>query len=328
MNGGPPDLLRRVRPALSAVAGFSLAINILMLTTSVYMMQVFDRVLASQSLSTLFYLSLMAGSAIVVIGILELIRSRILVRVGIWMDQALAGTVLSRSLENAVRGNGYRSQALRDLGGLRNFLGGGGVLALFDAPWVPVYLAIVYLLHPWLGHVSLAGAVLLLTCAMLNHRLTARPLKTANAEHAKAFARVDAAFRNAEVIDSMAMAPALVNAWGRLNRKVLHLQEEASDRASLVTALGKFIRLMLQIAILATGAVLVVWQEISAGGMVAASLIMSRALSRWNSPSGCGSTRSRRARAGRACAAWSRRRRSTRITCRCRARADTSAWRP
>jgi ATP-binding cassette subfamily C protein/ATP-binding cassette subfamily C protein EexD len=262
-----------------AVAVFSLVINVLMLTTSVYLMQVFDRVLASHSLSTLFYLTLIASGAVLVIGLLSLIRSRILVRVGIWMDQALSGPVLSRSLENAVRGNSYRSEALRDLGGLRSFLGGGGILSLFDAPWVPVYLAFVYLIHPWLGHVALVGTLLLLVCAVLNHRLTDRPLKTANAEHAKGFARVDAAFRNAEVIDSMAMAPALVNVWTKLNQRVLHLQEDASDRASLVTSVSKLIRLMLQIAILAAGAVLVVFQDISAGGMVAASLIMSRALS-------------------------------------------------
>src|SRR5262245_50723291 len=168
-----------------------------MLTVSVYMMQVFDRVLASQNLATLFYLTLMAFGALAVVGILELVRTRILLRVGNWMDQSMSFGVLARGLENAVRGQPYRSEALRDLTSLRTFLSSGGVVALFDAPWVPIYIAFVYVLHPLLGHVALAGALLLLTCAVLNHHLTAAALKKAGTEQTKGFARVEAAFRNA-----------------------------------------------------------------------------------------------------------------------------------
>lgn len=270
--------LSRARPALAAVAVFSLVINVLMLTVSVYMMQVFDRVLASQNLATLFYLTLMAFGALGVVGTLELVRSRILLRVGNWMDQSMAFGVLARGLENAVRGQAYRSEALRDLASFRAFLSGGGVIALFDAPWVPVYIAFVYLLHVWLGHVALAGAVLLLICAVLNHHLTATALKKAGAEQTKGFARVEAAFRNAEVIDSMAMTPALAVAWHGVNSNVLTMQQAAGDRASLITSMSKFLRLLVQVAVLATGAVLVLWHELSPGGMIAGSIILSRAL--------------------------------------------------
>lgn len=270
--------LSRATPALVAVAAFSLANNLLMLTVSIYMMQVFDRVLTSQNLATLFYLTLMAFGALSVVGVLELVRSRILLRVGNWLDQSMTFSVLARSLENAVRGDAYRSEALRDLTAIRTYLSGGGVLSLFDVPWVPVYIAFVYVLNPWLGHVALAGAVLLLTCATLNHFLTATALKQASAEHRKGFARVEAAFRNAEVIDSMAMTPALAIAWQDVNSGVLSMQQNAGDRATLLTSMSKFLRLIVQVAVLATGAVLVLWHELSAGGMIAASIILSRAL--------------------------------------------------
>ncbi len=270
--------LSKARPALAAVAVFSLAINLLMLTVSVYMMQVFDRVLASQNLATLFYLTLMAFGALSVVGVLELVRSRILLRVGNWMDQAMTFGVLARGLENAVRGEAYRSEALRDLTALRTYLSGGGVMALFDTPWVPVYIAFVYLLHAWLGHVALTGAAALLVCALLNHHLTAAALKKAGTEHIKGFARIEAAFRNAEVIDSMAMTPALAVAWQGVNKGVLTMQQAAGDRASILTSMSKFLRLLVQVAVLATGAVLVVWHELSPGGMIATSIILSRAL--------------------------------------------------
>ncbi len=150
---------------------FSLAVNLLMLTTSIYMMPIFDRVLGSGSLETLVYLTVVATGAIGFLSLLEVVRSRLLARISTWLEARLAPAALGRMIDQALARNGARAEAQSDLGQLRGFLGGPGVLALFDAPWVPVYLAVVYLLHPALGHVALAGAVVLFALALANDRL-------------------------------------------------------------------------------------------------------------------------------------------------------------
>ena len=272
------DIVDRCRAGLVTAGAFSLVINLLMLTTSVYMLQVYDRVLTGHSIPTLIYLSAIALAALAVMALLELMRSRILVRIGIWLDQRLSAAVFSRGIGNTLRGIPYRSEALRDLGAVRSFLGGAGIMALFDAPWMPIYLAFVFLLHPLLGLVALAGAVVLLALALINSGLTVGPLKRANAASARGLQAADFAFRNAEVIDGMGMGRTLAQRWSRVNAEVLWLQAIASDRAGVISSLTKFVRLGLQIGILGVGAWLALQQEISAGAMVAASIIMGRAL--------------------------------------------------
>ena len=140
--------LGKARGAFITVGLFSIIINLLMLVAPLYMMQIFDRVLSGQSRQTLLYLTIIAVMAVGVLGALDLIRSRILVRVGTWVEQSLSAPVYLKGLDNALIGRSYRTEALRDLGTLKGFLSGNGILSLFDAPWVPVYLAIVYLPAP------------------------------------------------------------------------------------------------------------------------------------------------------------------------------------
>ncbi|TPL10211.1 type I secretion system permease/ATPase [Mesorhizobium sp. B2-4-14] len=272
------QMLARCRSGFVAVAGFSLIINLLVLSTSVYMLQVYDRVLPGRSVETLVYLTLIATGALAAMGALELFRSRLLVRLGVWIDRVLSPQVLGRSLENALRGIPYRTEGLRDLATLRGYLGGGGIMALFDAPWMPIYLVFIFLLHPLLGLLALGGAVVLFCLALANNALTAVTLKQANMASARAYQGADAAFRNAEVVDGMGMGGALMQRWDTANAHVLSLQSRASDRAGLISAFTKPFRMFLQVAVLGLGAWLSLRHEVSPGAMIAASIIMSRAL--------------------------------------------------
>ncbi|RWL50335.1 MAG: type I secretion system permease/ATPase [Mesorhizobium sp.] len=278
MNNALRLALQRCRGGFAAVAGFSFVINLLVLSTSVYMLQVYDRVLPGRSVETLVYLTLIATAALVAMGALEFFRSRLLVQLGTWIDRVLSPQVLARGLENTLRGSSYRTEALRDLATLRGYLGGGGIMALFDAPWMPLYLAFIFLLHPLLGLLALGGAVVLFGLALANNALTAGTLKHANAASARAYQATDAGFRNAEVIDGMGMGSVLARRWDQANASVLALQTTASDRAGLINAFTKPFRMFLQVAVLGLGAWLSLRHEVSPGAMVAASIIMSRAL--------------------------------------------------
>ena len=255
-----------------------MGINLLVLTVSIYMLQVYDRVLPGRSVETLIYLTIIAAGALAAMGALEVMRSRILVRLGIWIDRTLSPTLFGRGLENTLRGLPYRTEALRDLATLRAYLGGAGIMALFDAPWMPIFLVFIFLLHPFLGFLALGGAVVLISLALTNNALTAENLKRANIASTKGYQDAEAAFRNAEVIDGMGMAPALMRRWDAVNADVLRLQAQASDTAGLINACTKSLRMFLQVAVLGLGAWLVLRQELTAGSMVAASIIMSRAL--------------------------------------------------
>jgi PrtD family type I secretion system ABC transporter len=271
-----PPLVQAMAEAkriLKRVAGFSLAINLLVLTSPLSMLQVYDRVLSARSKPTLLYLTLFALACLAVLGALELVRSRILVRMGGQFDALLADKVFT-----IVLSNGRSGQSFRDLDALRTFLTGSGMLALLDAPWTPIYLALVYLLHPMLGHVALFGVVSLLALGLLNERLTRKPLAEAGAEMATSTRFAELSARNAEAVRAMGMLPGLQARWRGSHVRGLALQTQASDRAGDIAATAKFVRFFLQVAILGMGAYLVIAQECTGGVMIAASIIMGRGL--------------------------------------------------
>jgi PrtD family type I secretion system ABC transporter len=276
------DLLREVlancRAYFLGVGVLSMAINLLMLTTSLYMMQVFDRVLGSGSRETLIYLTVIACGAVLLLAVLDAVRSRTLVQVSGWLEQKLAPATFAGMVDGILECRGGQGEALQDVSTLRSFLGGAGVLTLFDSPWVPLYLAAVYLLHPLLGHLALAGALALLLLALLNDLVTHKGIKLATAHARRASHGADSALRNAEVIDAMGLTANIAQRWAADGRQALQLLTRAGGRSSLVTAASKFIRLFVQIAVLGLGAALVLDQELSAGAMIAASIIMGRAL--------------------------------------------------
>ena len=193
---------------LGRVAGFSFLINLLMLVSPLYMLQIYDRVLSSGSGPTLLYLTLFAAACLVTMAALELVRSRILVRLGGKLDG-----LLSREVFASVLTNGRTGQTLRDLDNLRAFLTGAGMLALLDAPWTPVYIALVYVLHPMLGHVALAGAIILFVLGLMNERATRAPLLKAGMEMAASTQFAELSARNSDVVHAMGMLPGLQSVW-------------------------------------------------------------------------------------------------------------------
>lgn len=263
-----------------AVGFFSLFVNFLMLVPSFYMLQVYDRVIGSGSESTLVMLTLILILLLATMGSLEWVRSRIMVRLSTRLDTLLGGRLYDASFKQALHSGGMNASAqpLNDMTGLRQFLTGNGLFAFFDAPWLPVYLAVMFMFHPWFGWFAVICAVALIGLAWANERLTNQPLKDANKENIAATAFTNKNLRNAEVVESMGMLPQLRRRWQEKNNSVLELQGVASDRAGSITAISKTFRMLVQSLILGLGAYLALEQEISPGLMIAGSILLGRAL--------------------------------------------------
>lgn len=272
------EALRACRRGIGVVLVFSLAINLLMLTAPLFMLQVFDRVLASRSTDTLLYLFLVALFALAALGALDASRAGIMTRIGVWLDARLSGALLQSEITARLQRKGSGVQSLRDLTTFRQFLCGPGMFAIADAPWTPIFLGVIFILHPLLGSLSLAGALVLLALGLANDRLTRSVLGEANSAHLEALAFAEAGARNADVIEAMGMGQGLVGAWAGKQEKVLSKQALASGRSAAIVATSKFLRLGLQIGILGLGALLVIGGELTPGMMIAASILMGRAL--------------------------------------------------
>ena len=271
--------LRSLRGAFSTVGLFSFFINILMLTAPLYMLQVYDRVLASRHLETLIMLTLVAVGLLFAGGLLDIVRSRLLVRIGIRLDNEINEQVFSAVFEDRLHGRPTgHGQPIRDLDTLRTFLTGNALVAFFDAPWTPLFIAIVFFFHPVLGVVALSGAVILFVLAMLSELASRHPLQLARQKSAAANAYSDASLQNAESIRAMGMRINLLRRWLDFHLASLVYQGVASDRTGIVTSLAKMVRQMLQVVLLGGGAYLVIRQEITPGVMIAASILMGRAL--------------------------------------------------
>lgn len=273
------EALKRVRKTFLSVGFFSFFINLLMLTGPLYMLQVYDRVLTSGSQHTLVMLTVVAVGMVLTSALLELVRSRILVRIGSRLDASLSEGLFAGLLRQRLKkSEDAEAQPLRDLESLRGFLTGNGLISFFDAPWTPLFLAIVFLLHPLLGLVALSGAVILFALALVSEFATRTPLQEASRDSAAAHGFTESTLRNAEVIEAMGMLPALQQRWQERHQAALAAQAKASDRGGMLTAAAKFVRPVLQVAILGTGAYLALQQIITPGVMIAASIIMGRAL--------------------------------------------------
>ena len=259
---------------------FSAIINLMMLVPSLYMLQVYDRVLASRNQTTLLMLTIMVVGAYLVISALEFVRSFVLIRVSAKMDLELNKRVYTAAFEQNLKRAGVNAgQFLHDLTQIRQFLGGNALFAFFDAPWFPIYLLIIFLFDISLGFFALAGVILLIGLAIINERVSKKPLSEANSMAVQAGNLATNNLRNAEVIEAMGMLPNLMSRWFRLQSKFLQLQGEASEKAGIVNALTKFVRICLQSLVLGFGALLVLENKITPGMMIVASILMGRVLS-------------------------------------------------
>src|ERR1700754_1946902 len=266
------------RTQLMLVGLFSGMVNLLQLTVSLYMMQIFDRVLATKNVNTLLYLSLIAAAAILLLAILEFSRNQIMQRLAGWVELKVAPEGFARAIENVLCGYSYRMEALRDLATCRGYVGSTAGLALYDVPWVPVFLGFIFILHPMLGFVATGGAIVLFVLTLLNELTTSRLTKEASTAAINAQRRADSIARNAEVIDSMGMLPAVMRRWQESVAEMITPQRRAAQRASVLLAMAKFVRLGVQIAVLGVGCYLVLQHELTSGASIAGSVIMGRAL--------------------------------------------------
>ena len=268
---------RRVFWGMAAFSGLS---NILMLTSSFFMLQVYDRVLPSRSVPTLIALIFLATALYVAQGALDLIRSRISVRIGRHFDETLSLRVFDAlaRLPLKARGDGDGLQPLRDLDQVRAFLSSGGPSAIFDLPWMPLYLAISFLFHFWIGTTALIGVIILVAITLLTELRTKTPAKAfAGFAMARNALAVEAR-RNAEVLHAMGMRRQAAARWSDANRKYLTAHESATDVATGLGGISKVFRMVLQSTVLAVGAYLVIHQEATAGIIIASSILTARAL--------------------------------------------------
>nr|WP_207280975.1 type I secretion system permease/ATPase [Thiocystis violacea] len=271
--------LKASRDSFLFAGFFSLFINLLMLVPAIYMLQVYDRVLASSSESTLLMLTILVVGLFAVMGLLEVLRSRILVRVSARLDMLLNPRLFTAMFDAKLRdGRGAGAQPIEDLTNLRQFLTGNGLFAFFDVPWMPVYIFVLFLMHPWLGWFAIGGAVLLFALATANELITRQPLGKANGLAISARGYLGGNLRNAEALEAMGMLERVHGRWFARHREVLRLQALASDRAALLSNASKVLRVTLQSLILGMGAYLVIQQEFTPGIMIAGSIILGRAL--------------------------------------------------
>lgn len=271
---------RPIRTAFWGVAAVSFVINILMLTGPVFMLQVYDRVLASGSVPTLVVIGILAIVLYFFYGILEGVRSRILARLGQRIDARLSSIVysVSNSLPVRMGKEAARLRPVQDLDVVRQFLSGPGPAAIFDMPWLPFYLGIVFLFHPVLGVLGLAGAFIIVILIGLNEAMSRGPSEEASGQAGRRSATVEMGQRNSEVLTAMGMQDALTAKWDAQNSDYLQTQRRASDRTGAFGTAIKTIRFILQSAILGVGAWLAIQQEITPGVMIASSIMISRAL--------------------------------------------------
>ena len=272
--------LAACRRAFLAIALFSGMSNILMLTGALFMLEIYDRVLPSRSVPTLVALLILVTGLYAAQGVIDMIRSRILVRIGNSLDEAMSMRVydaivrlplkLGRTAEGA--------QPIRDLDNVRAFLSGLGPIALFDLPWMPIYLAVCFVFHPYIGLTALAGAIVLVTLTVITEVRTRRPTRNATQYAVARNALLEASRRNAEAITAMGMVGRIADRWSSLNRDYVASSAQASDVAGGLGAMSKVLRLLLQSSILAVGAWLVINQQTTPGIIIAGSILGARAL--------------------------------------------------
>ncbi len=281
--GAAPELravMSASRSAIVTAAVFSLFMNLLLLVPSLYMLQIYDRVLSTGSVPTLLMLTLITTFLFIVFGGLEWLRSQVMIVASMRFDAMLGPSVhdaiFSRTLASA--GRHASAQPMDDLDRIRQFITGPGLFALMDAPWVPVYVAIMFLFHPWTGYAALFSIIVLVALTVWTELATNGLLSAANQASVAANQQTTSHLRNAEAIAAMGMLPRLRERWLGERRIALEAQHKASARAGLISALSKTYRLTAQSLILGLGAYLAIRREITPGMVIAASIMLGRAL--------------------------------------------------
>ena len=271
--------LRLFKYEFLIVGLFSMVANLLMLAPTLYMLQVYDRVLVSRSELTLIFVSLITLFLFGVMAFSEWARSRLLVRIGVRLDAALGTRVFNASFEaNLSRSGAAAQRSFQDLIELRQFVTGNGTLAFFDVPWMPVYLAVLFFLHPFLGWVALAFTLVQLALAWFGHRNTVAPADAASKAGQAVNLFLQTKLRNTEVVESMGMLGGLQKRWAERHAHYMEQQGASQALSHRISAISKWVRYCQQSFALAAGALLVIDGQLTAGAMIAANVLMGRAL--------------------------------------------------
>ncbi|HJK87254.1 MAG TPA: type I secretion system permease/ATPase [Candidatus Megaira endosymbiont of Hartmannula sinica] len=273
------------RSAFKIVFWFAFAINLLMLVTPIYSLQVLDRVLGSGNKYTLLMLSLIIASVYFAYALLQIARSFTLIRVGNWLDKKLSPILFGHAIAAAADNKSSSStQLLRDFQTLKNFLTSIGINTLFDAPWSIVYIIVVFMIHPYIGIITVCGAVIIVSFAFFNAVATNRTIGEANEQSIKSMRQAEIANRNAETVVAMGMIDNVRYNWSKFNNAALKKQSVASYRNGIITNFSRFVRNIIQMSVTGTGAYIVITtmgtmnQEMTPGSMIASSIIVGRAL--------------------------------------------------
>lgn len=273
------DVLYSFRKAFYVAGVFSLFINILGLVPAIYMLQIYDRVLQSRNVTTLVMLTVILIGFYIMLGMLEVARSRLLIRIGAQMDARLNDRVFVASFErNLRRSGGNAGQLMGDLTNVRQFLTGNGLFAFFDAPWSPIYIVVIFLFNVWLGVFALVAAFILFSLAWMTEVTTRKPLAEAQQASIAAANYATNNLRNAEVIEAMGMLDNLKRRWLQKQNRFISMQNEASDKSAAISATTKSFRIAVQSLVLGGGALLVIEGTLTSGGMIAASILLGKAL--------------------------------------------------
>jgi len=268
-----------LKPTLVVAGGFSLFINLMLLGPIIYMLQVFDRVLTSRSEPTLYMLTLVVGIALLAMAFVDMARGRLLVMAGRRIDEMLGERVLKHLIRNASAVNRAASlYGLKDIATLRGFLTGNNVIALFDAPWLIFFIAIIFLFHPLMGAIAVVGALILLLLAWINEKTNRKELDRYQDATRRGGQFMDHGVRNADVLNSMGMTARFSAKWEAINTEALNRMQETSARMGSILAISKFVRQGIQVAMMGVGVYLVIHDNLSPGIMIAGTILLGRAM--------------------------------------------------
>lgn len=267
------------RGKIFAVVLFSFMINVLMLTVPLYLLQIFNRVIPSQSIDTLIFLSIIVFASLVTLAILEAVRRLVFSSVGTWLDTRLGGFVLSGSIIKSVKNcKPSSAQTLRDLATIRRLLSGSSLFPILDIPWTPIFMLVLFLLHPVIGLITLAGALILFAIALYNELSTQNIAELSNKASTNSHKYATSVLRNSDVIEAMGMRSDVISTWDQFHNKSVELNTQLSARSNRISSFAKFVRMMLQIVVIGVGGLLVLKHELTAGGLIASVLLMRRAV--------------------------------------------------
>jgi len=267
------------RNKIIAALVFSFILNILMLTVPLYLLQIINRVIPSQSADTLLFLTIIVVAALTTIAFLESMRRLVFSHIGTWIDRRLGGFVLSGSIIKSVdKCKPSSSQALRELSTLRRLFSDGSFFPLLDIPWTPIFMLVLFMLHPIIGIISLAGAIALFCLALFNEYSTRNLTTQTDKASSESYRYAASVLRNSDVIQAMGMRSDVIGTWDRYHDKSVELKTKLNTRSNKIASFAKFIRMILQISVIGAGALLVLKGQLTTGGLIAGMLLMRRAV--------------------------------------------------